>query len=268
MTVSALGRNFLWSVMLAHGQEYRPEDFKRSTIVFSPHQDDETLGCGGLIARKKQAGAQLKLVFMTDGSRSHRGLIAESKLRAMRRLEAVHAARVLGVPENDIVFLEVADGTLMAEQGKIKEVVKEILRNVQPKEIFVPYFRESPSDHIATNLIVLEAIREMKFDAVVYEYPIWFLCQWPFVRFAGSLRQRLSLVKRLPMYRFGLWLVKDFRCLLDMHDVLDKKREALACHRSQMTRMSNDQRWVTLNDVFGGDFVECFFRGQEVFFKH
>lgn len=268
MTISALGRKLLWSVMLARGQNYNPDDFKRSAIVFSPHQDDETLGCGGLIARKTEAGAQLKLVFMTDGSRSHRGLISETELRAMRRAEAVNAAGVLGVPESDVVFLDIKDGTLMEERQNIKDTVIAMLREIQPQEIFVPYFRESPRDHLATNLIVLQAVRETDMGCVVYEYPIWFFCQWPFVRFTGNVRQTLSLIKRLPLYWFGLMIVRDFKCVLDIRGVLERKQNALACHRSQMTRIVNDRRWLTLNDVFSGDFVKCFFGGREVFFKH
>ncbi len=35
----------------------------KSTMIFAPHQDDETLGCGGLIALKLQLGIPVKVVF-------------------------------------------------------------------------------------------------------------------------------------------------------------------------------------------------------------
>ncbi len=41
------------------------------TIVFAPHQDDETLGCGALIAHKRNDGQPVHVVFLTDGSCSH-----------------------------------------------------------------------------------------------------------------------------------------------------------------------------------------------------
>lgn len=40
---------------------------QKSIIVFSPHQDDEALGCGGMIALKREQGIPIKVVFVTDG---------------------------------------------------------------------------------------------------------------------------------------------------------------------------------------------------------
>ena len=40
---------------------------EHNVIIFSPHPDDETLGCGGTIAKKVKEGYQVKIVFMTDG---------------------------------------------------------------------------------------------------------------------------------------------------------------------------------------------------------
>ena len=39
------------------------EELRRSAVVFSPHFDDETLGCGGTILQKRRAGAAVSLVF-------------------------------------------------------------------------------------------------------------------------------------------------------------------------------------------------------------
>ena len=38
-------------------------------VVLAPHMDDETLGCGGTIARHVRAGAQVTVIFLTDGRR-------------------------------------------------------------------------------------------------------------------------------------------------------------------------------------------------------
>jgi hypothetical protein len=59
----------------------------KPAIIFAPHQDDETLGCGGTIIRKKQAGANLQIVFMTDGCRSHAHLMTEIEPAQSRWVE-------------------------------------------------------------------------------------------------------------------------------------------------------------------------------------
>src|SRR5579885_2284019 len=40
-------------------------------LIIAPHHDDETLGCGGVIALKRAAGVPVQVVILTDGSRSH-----------------------------------------------------------------------------------------------------------------------------------------------------------------------------------------------------
>ena len=37
-------------------------------LVLAPHHDDETLGCGGTLARLCQSGWHVKLVIVTDGA--------------------------------------------------------------------------------------------------------------------------------------------------------------------------------------------------------
>ena len=36
-------------------------------MVLAPHMDDETIGCGGTLARHVRAGASVTVVFLTDG---------------------------------------------------------------------------------------------------------------------------------------------------------------------------------------------------------
>ena len=79
----------------------RPPDAVRRlgrTVVLAPHPDDESLGCGGLLALLAQAGCQPHVVVVTDGAQSHPGSAAypPARLRALREEEAREAARHLG----------------------------------------------------------------------------------------------------------------------------------------------------------------------------
>ena len=76
-----------------------PAELEQSALVFSPHPDDESLGCGGTILKKKQAGANVKIVHVSDGGASS-ALIPREELTAMRRMECMDAGRALGVDEH------------------------------------------------------------------------------------------------------------------------------------------------------------------------
>jgi len=107
--------------------EFDENALGRSAVVFSPHFDDETLGCGGTILKKKRAGADVKIVFMTDGSKSHRRLISENELKAIRASEGLAASRSLGLNACDICFLEFEETKLSEHLDAATNRVTEML---------------------------------------------------------------------------------------------------------------------------------------------
>jgi LmbE family N-acetylglucosaminyl deacetylase len=249
-------------------RELELNELERSAIVFSPHPDDETLGCGGTILRKKQAGADIKIVFMTDGCQSHGHLIPANELKLIREKEAIAASHKLGLNRDDIIFLGFKDTALNKHQNLAIEKVAEIIQRFHPAEIFVPYHKESPSDHYATNRIVISAIKLCELSTVIYEYPIWFWCHWPWASLVGDRREILSVLKNSWLAGFGLNLVKDFRCAVFIGDVLEPKKVALEQHQSQMKPLIPDSGWMTLGDVSKGEFLECFFQNYEFFHRY
>jgi len=205
---------------------------------------------------------------MTDGCQSHGHLISADELKSIREKEALAAAHRLGLDRDDIIFLEFRDTTLNKNQDLAIEKVAEIIHSFQPDEIFVPYHKESPSDHYATNRIVISAIKLCKLSTIVYEYPIWFWCHWPWASLVGSRREILSVLRNSWLAGFGLNLLKDFRCAVFIGDVLEPKRVALEQHESQMKPLIPDSGWMTLGDVSKGEFLECFFQNYEFFHRY
>ena len=137
----------------------------------------------------------------------------------------------------------------------------------QPEQIFIPYYREAPSDHFVTNTSVLSALRLYRKNILVYEYPIWFWQCWPWVSIPKhSLRAMVAGLRK--SFVSGLSLIKDFRCGVYIGDVLGLKRAALDQYKSQMTRFFAHPHWRTLTDVSDGEFLKCFFREYEVFYQH
>jgi LmbE family N-acetylglucosaminyl deacetylase len=242
-------------------------DLKRSAVVFSPHPDDETLSCGGTILKKKLAGSDVKVYFMTDGGRSHPGLISEGELAQIRAAEAVAACRVLGLSRSDVFFLGFRDGALVSSLDFAVQKTVEILRLHEPEAVFVPYRKEPKMwslDHLCTNQIVWRALQVYGTAPVVYEYPTWLWYSQPWVNKQSSAPRQLAFALK-QRFESNYNLLRDFRCSVDIRDVLETKRAALKQYRSQMTQLVPDAEWHTLGDLSGGKFLECFFQDYEIF---
>lgn len=267
--LAVLARQIYRRALSRVAREISGEDLKRSAIVFSPHPDDDTLGCGGTIIRKRMVGAEVHIVFMTGGCQSHNQLIAEDELRSIRAAEALAASRRLGVAESRAHFLDFRDGELGKHEDAAVFRVAGILERQRPDQVFVPYHREAPPDHSATHRIVVSALRVCGSKVTIYEYPIWFWHQWPWVSVPVTApREVLALLKDSLVSGLGVRLLWDFRCSVYIADIMELKRAALDQHKSQITRLIPDPRWPTLDDVWNGEFLACFFQEIEVFRRY
>lgn len=260
------------SALRLASKQISDSDLKRSALIFSPHPDDESLGCGGIIIRKKNLGARIKIVHMTDGSAAnHANLISRQELKAIRSLESVRAAAILGIDAMDISLLEFPDGRLSEFRAEAVRKVADILRAEQPEEVFLPSSREpsrNGADHPATTNVVLEALRLVQLNVLVREYPIWFWLHWPWIQFwqsAGSVISTGAVAKNSIEAGFGMRAFYELRHSVYIADVLERKRAALSEHKSQMNRIIPDSRWVTLGDVSSGQFLNCFNQDYEYF---
>jgi LmbE family N-acetylglucosaminyl deacetylase len=238
----------------------------RPAVVFAPHPDDETLGCGGTVLKKTRAGADVSLVVMTDGRGSHRALMDEDRIKEIRAREADLAASRLGIAQGHVHQLGIPDKGLKDHFGEAVERVEAILEREAPSELYVPYLHESPSDHLETRRAVLEAVRSRPASVTVYEYPVWFWYHWPWVPYPLDNRRDLPQVVAENAVS-AVHFIRDFNSCVYIGDVLDDKQHALDAHASQMTRLVDDQSWARLQDVADGEFLNCFFQDYEVFWE-
>lgn len=238
----------------------------KSAMIFAPHQDDETLGCGGTIILKTQAGARVTIVFLTDGSTSHRRFMPAAELTRIRKQEALAAAELLGITSADIHFLDFPDGQLSHCHGAAVREVSALLGRAQPEQVFVPFRADGTPDHEATYRIVTEALQRSGLCPATYEYPVWLWNQWPWVPLdLRPNRDSLGAVWRLLRSGMGLRTFAEFGTAVFVGEVLSRKRHALDQHRSQMTQMLPSVEWPTLADVSEGTFLKCFFQDFEIF---
>jgi LmbE family N-acetylglucosaminyl deacetylase len=93
-------------------------------MILSPHPDDETLCCGGLIQKAHAAGAEVYVSFLTSGDGFEFDAALEGrqirpgpeifhKLALKRMNEARAATQTLGVPASHLSFLGYPDGGLL-----------------------------------------------------------------------------------------------------------------------------------------------------------
>ena len=240
-------------------------ELSASAMVFSPHQDDETLGCGGTIIRKCAAGAEVKIVFMTDGRGSHARFIPEEQLIKLRRQEAVKASECLGLPPANVWFLDFPDGELAQEQALASDRVSQLLLANQPQQVFIPYVRESHQDHLATNKIVLAALENYSQEVAVYEYPVWYWHHFPWTASWGDHNLQIAYLKASLKAKLGWQVLQEFNYRVDIESVKSQKQLALSQHATQMERLVDNPDWGLLKDVSDGEWLECFFQSQEIF---
>jgi LmbE family N-acetylglucosaminyl deacetylase len=97
-------------------------DAGTTLLVVSPHPDDETLCCAGVIRRVLAAGGRVSIVWITSGDGEFSAavfqpdlLFSRQKMREFglaRMQEARRAAGILGVPPAGQLFLGYPDGSL------------------------------------------------------------------------------------------------------------------------------------------------------------
>ena len=149
------------------------------TIVFAPHPDDESLGCGGAIALLRKACLPVTVVAMSDGTLSHPNSVKfpAEKLRELRETEMRNAVEILDVNKEKITFLRYPDRAVPNENSDDFNAavarVKEILAAEKPQTILAPWRFDPHPDHRATRQIVRRAAESENCMTHWLEYPIW-----------------------------------------------------------------------------------------------
>ena len=116
------------------------------SLVVAPHPDDEVLGVGGTLLRRKSEGAKLGWLIMTKIS-VEAGWSSESVLK--RQQEISQITELFGF---DSVF-ELGYTTTQLDQismGELITAVSEVVQAFAPNEVFIPHSSDIHSDHRIT----------------------------------------------------------------------------------------------------------------------
>lgn len=210
----------------------------RRIIVFAPHPDDEALGCGGTIIKKTTEGYDVIIVFITDGRYAFSKILgiksdpSPEELKQIRRVEALKAAKTLGVPNGNLHFLDFEDGTVEKQREQVEKKILNMLKKYSPQEIYFPSEKDYNCDHRFTSLIVSNSVRKLGLVTKAYKY---------------SITQKYSRIG--PIKDRFLNLFKHHMIDVDISSFLTQKLAAIQQYKSQITLISNKQNRSILKHV-------------------
>ncbi|MCB1313073.1 MAG: PIG-L family deacetylase [Sedimentitalea sp.] len=149
----------------------------RPILVVAPHPDDESLGCGGLLAAAF-AGDGARVICMTDGAASHprsRQWPAD-RLARVRRGELLLALKHLGGQPSDLSWFGLPDSALcLLDEPRLQDVAERLAETaacIGARHVFTPSPEDHHEDHRATTRLV---DRVWRADPALrlFHYPVW-----------------------------------------------------------------------------------------------
>ncbi len=211
----------------APAEKAEDRHFERVMVV-AAHPDDPEFGFGATVAKLAGDGSAVTYVVCTDGSQGGEDpSVPDEELTATRYAEQRAAAAVLGVKE--VVFLGFRDGHLQPNVELRRAISREI-RRYRPELVLthaplraldIPIGASHP-DHLAVGEATLAAVYPDARNPRAYP---------------ELLQEGLEAHKVKEVWLPGFESSNHF---VDATDMVDKKIEAILCHRSQFDKPGID----------------------------
>jgi LmbE family N-acetylglucosaminyl deacetylase len=191
-------------------------------VVVAPHPDDESLGCGGLIAAARACEVDVRLIVVSDGVGSHPNskLYPPARLKALREAETLSAVAALGLEPSQVRFIGLPDAAVPVAGALADQAVDEIFAaaaDCAATALVVTWRRDPHCDHEASATLVDRAAARIR-RVRTLAYPIW---GWTLP----------------PDTEVGL---PPEGARLDITDHVAAKSRAIASHQSQTTALIAD----------------------------
>jgi LmbE family N-acetylglucosaminyl deacetylase len=190
-------------------------------LILAPHPDDESLGCGGLIAACCAAGRPPFVLVLTDGTGSHprSRLYPPLRLKKARKAEARRAMAALGLGPSHFAFLGLPDTAAPhdgADFDRAGAAIAARARAIGCTTVAAPWQHDPHCDHLAAHRMAKTAAAQLGLRHVAY--PIWGWTLPPGDALDATIAGgRLDIERHLPA-----------------------KRRAIAAHKSQHGALITD----------------------------
>ena len=226
---------------MAVGDRIRNVGANDRWLVVVAHPDDESFGCGSLIAHAAGRGAEVTVVCATRGEAGTPAyeLDPNESLASVREAELRAAAAILGAARVDVLDYRDSDfdGALRdgcwcaAPEPELVDIVMRYLVELEPTVLLVLDGSDGHRDHIRSRDVACEAARRMDSDAEVWEHciPNAVMRQW--------LAEMQSVKPDAAYHALDPATLgrpdADIMMSIDTAHVLDQREAAIATHRSQ-----------------------------------
>lgn len=150
----------------------------KTIVLFAPHPDDETLGCGGYLAKKIDEGCEVFVVVLTMGEKLFSAMLnifenpSQTEICAIRRDESRRATEFLGLKSENLLFLDFEDAMLEKQSDAAIAKVIQILHERKPVEVMCTSQYEGHPDHVSTYWIVRRACEKAMLKIPIRKYII------------------------------------------------------------------------------------------------
>ena len=110
----------------------------KTVMVFTPHPDDDTFACGGIMSILAKNKNKVIIVIYTNDDKGSQDLeMTSERLAQIRKAEEEAACDVLGIPKDNIIWLGYGDGNLeYAEPQRLRGEACRLIKKYRPDAVF------------------------------------------------------------------------------------------------------------------------------------
>jgi N-acetyl-1-D-myo-inositol-2-amino-2-deoxy-alpha-D-glucopyranoside deacetylase len=213
-----------------------PDLSGRTLLAVFAHPDDESIACGGLLARCAELGARVVLLCATHGE--YQPGVRDERLFETRARELQNAAVALGLA--DVILLDYPDGHLRCvDEEELERRLTAEIRRVNP-DVVVTFGVDGlywHPDHIVMHERTTAVVQSMGDDA-----PALYYVTMPPGQMRGLVEEWLRDpergMERPPVFgidpdAFGAKATEP-TLIVDVAAAAGRKLAALSCHRTQV----------------------------------
>lgn len=145
---------------------------KTDVLVFAAHPDDEVLGVSATLMRARNAGKNVTVVYVTDGTGHdwYRQRENAEEIAKTRFNEGIAGLSLIDIDKEHVLTLGFPDKGVHRYLNELTKDVTTIIQKVNPSEIYVHCIEGGHSDHDLTSAVVKFVCKNLNVDSL-YEWP-------------------------------------------------------------------------------------------------